>query len=534
MGTIGPGEHGGSELGGVFAGEQIKFAVDGVAALTERRTMSVHWPILKALIKSPGQVAVVDDTRSYKRIEILVAALNLADVIREQCDSKTIGIMLPSSGAFPIAALAGWIAGKTLVPLNFLLKQDELQYVIDDCGCDTIITASAMLEYLGYTPKLPERSRLHGRSPIVRLDKLSLKRVPLPAFPACPEDDELAVLLYTSGTSGKPKGVMLSHGNIASNIEQIRGWIDLRPDMTFLGVLPQFHSFGLTALTMVPLMAGIKVVYSARFVPQKIVRLIREHQAKVMIAIPSMYNALLHVKEGGAEDVASLEYVVSGGEPLPDAVVKGFRERFGKTIAEGYGLTETSPVTNWCRPFEYRAHSVGRPLPKVRQRIVDIDTGQDLGPNQDGEVRIAGPNLMQGYYKLPKESAAAFDEQGYLRTGDIGRFDEAGHLYITGRLKDMLIVGGENIFPREIEEVLNHHPSIKESGVVGKRDEMRGEVPIAFVELREGATLDEREVLSFVRGKLAGYKVPAEIRVLAELPRGPTGKVLRRSLRAGV
>jgi long-chain acyl-CoA synthetase len=496
--------------------------------------MSVHWRVLKALMRNPLGVAVVDDTRSYKRLEILVAALNLADVLREKCDSKTVGIMLPSSGAFPIAALAGWIAGKTLVPLNFLLKQDELQYVIDDCECDTIITASAMLEYLGYTPKLPERKRMHGQSSILLLDKLNLKRVPLPAIPAMPEDEELAVLLYTSGTSGKPKGVMLSHGNISANIDQVRGWIDLTPQMTFLGVLPQFHSFGLTALTMVPLICGCKVVYSARFVPQKIVRLIREHKANVMIAIPSMYNALLHVKEGGAEDVASLMFTVSGGEPLPDAVVKGFRERYGKIIAEGYGLTETSPVTNWCRPFEYRPHSVGRPLPKVKQRIVDIDTGRDLGPNQDGEVRIAGPNLMQGYFKLPKESAAALDEQGYLRTGDIGRFDDDGHLYITGRLKDMLIVGGENIFPREIEEVLNHHPSIKESGVVGRRDEMRGEVPVAFVEIKEGAHFEEREVLSYLRGKLAGYKVPAEIRVVTELPRGPTGKVLRRALRLQV
>jgi long-chain acyl-CoA synthetase len=486
--------------------------------------LSIHWPIIRTCLRHPFERGVVDDTRSYRRIELLIAAMNLADVLDRTCKTKggTVGIMLPSSGAFPIAALAGWISGRVIVPLNFLLKQEELQYVIDDCGCDTVVTAKAMLEHLGFTPE---------RVKLLKMDELDLKRFPEPRIPAWNSADDLALLLYTSGTSGKPKGVMLTHGNISSNIRQAIEWVGFAKDEVLMGVLPQFHTFGLTVLTLLPLTRGCKVIYSARFVPGRIVKAFRQHKPTAMIAIPSMYNALLHVKDAKPEDFATLRYAVSGGEPLPDAVANAFFDRFGVRIAEGYGLTETSPVTNWCRPHEYKAHSVGQPLPAVQERIVDPDTGMVLGRNADGEVRIKGPNVMQGYYRLPAESAAAFDAQGWFKTGDIGRFDDDGHLYITGRLKDMLIIGGENVFPREIEEVLNHHPSVKDSGVVGMKDPMRGEQPVAFVELKEGEKFDQQSILTWCRGKLAGYKIP-EVRHLEALPRNATGKVLRRELRA--
>ena len=200
-------------------------------------------------------------------------------------------------------------------------------------------------------------------------------------------------------------------------------------------------------------------------------------------------------------------------------------------ICEGYGLTETSPVTNWCRPWEYRLGSVGQPMPRVEQRIVDPNTQRELGPDQDGEVRIGGPQLMLGYYNLPKESAAAFDERGHLRTGDMGRFDADGHLSITGRIKEMLIIAGENVFPREIEEALEAHPAVAASGVVGKADPVRVEIPVAFVELREGMTTTEAELRAFCRGKIAPYKTPAEVRFMPMLPRSGTGKVLRRALK---
>jgi long-chain acyl-CoA synthetase len=296
-----------------------------------------------------------------------------------------------------------------------------------------------------------------------------------------------------------------------------------------LGVLPQFHSFGLTVLTLLPLTVGCRAIYTARFVPAKLLELAREHRPTAFVAIPSMYNALLAARKAAPEDFASLRYVVSGGEPLPEKVAQGFLERFGKRINEGYGLTETAPVTNWCLADEYRPKSVGRPLPGVEERVVGPD-GRVLPAGEDGEIRIKGPNVMKGYYKLPDLTASVFDEQGYFKTGDMGRFDADGHLYITGRIKEMLIISGENVFPREIEEAINHHPAVKDSAVVGLADPSRGEVPIAFVELKEGEAWDEAAVRAFVRDRLPPYKVPKEFRVLDALPRNPTGKIMRRAL----
>ncbi|HYF13991.1 MAG TPA: AMP-binding protein [Phycisphaerales bacterium] len=484
-------------------------------------TMSIHLPILRSLLARPLATRIVDDKRPYRGAELLIASAHAAAAIRPKCDAPRVGVMLPTSGAFPIAALAGWMLGKTVVPLNYLLKQEELQYVVEDAGLDTVVTARALLDHMGYAPRVAHA---------VMMDDIDFRGVPEPVWPIGASADDLGVLLYTSGTSGKPKGVMLTHGNIAANISQVLRWIDLGASDKMLGVLPQFHSFGLTVLTLLPLSAGVPVVYTARFVPSKIVRLIREHRPTMLVAIPSMYAALLHVKDATREDFASLRIVVSGGEPLPAAVFNGFRERFGVTINEGYGLTETAPVTNWCRPGEWRPHSVGKPLPDIDQRIVEPATGRTLPPGRDGEVQMRGPNIMRGYYRLPDETAKTFTSDGYFRTGDIGRHDVDGHLYITGRIKEMIIVGGENVFPREIEEVLNQHPAVGASGVIGVRDDIRGELPTAFVEFKEGASATEQELLSWCRGRLAGYKVPREVRVVEALPRSPTGKIMRREL----
>lgn len=495
--------------------------------------MSIHWQILRALSKRPLKVVYTDDSRSYRGIDIIVGAMHVAERIQQVSHTSAVGVMLPTSGAFPIAALAGWMLGRVVVPLNYLLSRDELQYVADDCEADTIITAGPMLDYL-------KDNAPRGKT-LLRMDEIDFKSVPDVRWPALVDDQELAVLLYTSGTSGRPKGVMLTHSNIVSNVRQIQAHVQFDHREILLGVLPQFHSFGLTVLTLLPAFVGARTVFTARFVPGKIMGLIRQHRPTTMIAIPSMYNALLHAKSATPEDFVSFRFIVSGGEPLPQAVFDGFRQRFNVTINEGYGLTETAPVSNWCNPEEWRPHSVGRPLPGIDQRIVDIESGAALPPGKDGEVRMRGPNVMQGYFKLPAETAKAFDEHGFFRTGDIGRFDDDGHLYITGRLKEMLIVGGENVFPREIEEVLNQHPSVKDSGVVGTTDPMRGELPIAFVELRpdpahpEDAKVtlafDEKALIKWCRERLAGYKVPDEIRVIEALPRNATGKVMRRELK---
>lgn len=483
---------------------------------------TVHWPIIRNCALHPRRVLAIDDYRTYRGVEVVGGMLHIAGLLESVCASDTVGIMLPTGGGFAPCALAAWWLGKTIVPLNYLLKKDELQYVIDDCGTDTVLTAGPMLSFLGYEPKVKN---------LIRLDEAGLGGVPTPSTPRPRREDDLAVILYTSGTSGNPKGVMLTHTNLRSNLKQINSWVNFTQQDTILGVLPQFHSFGLTVLTLLPLSAGIKSVYTAKFVPAKILRLIREHRPTILIAIPSMYNALLSLKDATREDFASLRYVVSGGEPLPAAVFSAFQERFGVTLNEGYGLTETSPVSNWCRPEEWRPHSVGMPLPHIDQRIVDPNTQAVVPDGTDGEVQMRGPNIMKGYYGLPAQTAAAFTHDGYFRTGDIGHFDADGHLFITGRLKEMLIIGGENVFPREIEEVLDRHPTVAASGVIGVVDPMRGEHPIAFVELKEGESFDSHALQSWCRERLAGYKVPREIRNLEKLPRNPTGKIMRRELK---
>ncbi|MCA9304528.1 MAG: AMP-binding protein [Phycisphaerales bacterium] len=462
-----------------------------------------------------------DDRRSYRGADILVGALHIADLLDSGCSVPRVGTLIPTSGAFAVAAAGTWMSGRSLVPMNYLLQPDELQYIIDDCGCDVILASRKLVEHMGYTPRVKK---------LVFLEDLNFRSLPSPRLPKHVGADELAVLLYTSGTSGRPKGVMLSHRNLLSNASQVTRHIRVQPEDIFLGVLPQFHSFGLTALTLVPLLSRSRVIYSARFVPKRIIEGIRMHRPTIFIGIPSMYNALLTVKDATPKDFASLRLAVSGGEPLPEDVARRFFDRFGVRISEGYGMTETSPVTNVLLPEENRPGTVGRAVPGVIQRIIDPATGHVLPPNTDGELRMTGPNVMRGYYKLEEVTKETFDEHGFLRTGDMARIDDDGFLSITGRIKEMMIVGGENVFPREIEEILDAHPCVHASGVTGLQDPMRGEVPIAFVELEEGERVDPDALKVWCRDQLAGYKVPKRIEIVRALPRNATGKIVRRQL----
>ncbi|MEO1716794.1 MAG: AMP-binding protein [Planctomycetota bacterium] len=483
--------------------------------------MSVHWPILRSLVTRARQCVITDDARSYRGAEVLVAALHTAAEIERVSSAPRVGLLLPTSGAFPIAALASWMVGKAIVPLNYLLKRAELAYVIEHSGVDTVITVQPMLDHLGYEPE--------GVG-LLRLDRINFKSMPELRWPATASDDELAMLLYTSGTTGLPKGVMLTHGNLSANIRQGIGGMGISKRDVFLGVLPQFHSFGVTQLTLTPLTVGGGVVYTARFNAKKILQLMREHGATAFVGIPSMYNALAMSKDASPEDVAHMRLLVSGGEPLPDAVLERFEEKFGKTICEGYGMTEMSPATHCCTPGRRKRYSVGPPLPGVEQRIADPETEAVLGPNAEGEIRMRGPNIMRGYYRDPEATAKAIDADGFMRTGDIGRIDDDGFLFITGRLKEMIIVGGENVFPREVEEVLIKHDAVSAAGVCGVHDSIRGEVVIAFVELEQGKSVTTDELRSWCREHLAGYKCPREVHIVEALPRNPTGKIMRREL----
>jgi long-chain acyl-CoA synthetase len=476
--------------------------------------------IMRNWVRHPFRVAAIDDRRIWKGAAMWAASRHMALAIEQASDEARIGIMLPTSGA-TMAAFAGvWLKGRTVVPLNYLLAREELEYVIEHAGLDAVVTAGPMLDHFG---QLPDGVKA------IKVDELAFKGVPPLFRPKQCDDDHIAAILYTSGTSGKPKGVMLSTGNLVANIEQTRSWVKFTHKDCFVSALPQFHSFGFTVMTLLPAVLGCKAVYTARFSPARILKLLKDHQPTAFMAIPSMYAALLHAKSAKPEHFKSMRFLISGGEPLPDAVYQGYVERFDVALCEGFGMTETSPVTHLCRPHEERRGSVGMPVDGVEQRIVD-DQGNVLGPDLDGELQLRGPNIMQGYYKDPEATALAIIDGGWLRTGDMARVDADGFTSITGRIKEMLIIGGENVFPREIEEVLVRHDDVAMAAVIGVQDPTRGEVALAFVEPVPGRAPDPAALRSFCRESLAGYKVPREIRVMEELPKGATGKVQRRAL----
>jgi long-chain acyl-CoA synthetase len=501
--------------------------------------MNLLWLILTQALRHPNRVAAVDDQRSWRYLDLVGGAMLVAEAIETQSSARNVAICLPTGGAFPMALLGAWLAGRVAVPLNYLLGRDELTYVINDSDVDTILTVPAMLEFIGGAEVIPRGVRV--------LDLMTLDRTGLPPlrWPPMAARDQTAVILYTSGTSGRPKGVMLSHGNLLSNVEAAIAHAKLSRLDRFLGVLPQFHSFGLTALTLVPLRVGATAFYCAKFVPRRIVSLLRRYQAAIIMAVPSMYGALLSVKDATSSDFASIRLAISGGEPLSDGVLEAFRDRFGVNIHEGYGLTETAPITNLSTPERCRRGSVGTALPGVRVVVVD-DQDRPLPPGRDGEILIAGPNVMGGYYKQPEQTREVFvkldgpttagagggTDSIFFRTGDIGRLDADGFLAVTGRKKEMLIIGGENVFPRQIEEVLNQHPCVRDSAVIGRQDGVRGEVPIAFVEIEEAKNFDEAQLRTWCRQRLAAFKVPRNIERIDLLPRSATGKILRRRLQA--
>jgi long-chain acyl-CoA synthetase len=463
----------------------------------------------------PERPAVCDQGLTLDCGNLPAVAAGLAAQIAARTDRPRIGILAPSSAAGAAAIFACWYAGRVPVPLNFLLSPPELARIFRDAELDLVLAAS-------HFAPLVEGAGLKT----LLLDAQSL--APGGLRPPAAASGDVAVVLYTSGTEGVPKGVCLSFDNIVQNARACIEHARIVPDQVWLSVLPQFHSFGFTAMTVTPLVLGVTVHYLPRFSPLAVVNTIAGKKVNVFMAVPSMYAALANMKQAAAEALASLTYTISGGEPLPQKVFDAFLRRFGVTLYEGFGMTEASPVVALNTRSDHRPGSVGRPIPGVHVAAAD-DRGQILAPGQTGELIIRGHCVMLGYHNQPVATAAAL-RGGALWTGDVGRVDADGYVYITGRAKEMIIVGGDNVFPREVESVLLEHPAVAEAAVIGVRDEVRGELPAAFVIPREGATTTEAELREFCRRRLAGYKVPRWVRIATDLPRSPTGKILKRAL----
>jgi long-chain acyl-CoA synthetase len=410
------------------------------------------------------------------------------------------------------------------VPLNFLLQPAEIAAVVEDAGLDAVYTIRHFEELAS---ALPVRALYMEDLPLKR--DMVMQRVRRLPPPPNVRPDDTAVLLYTSGTSGDPKGVCQTYANLRADVDGAIELAQLNSEHRFLGVLPLFHSFGLTAMLLVPVALGSSVFYLPRFNPSQVIETLRGRRISVTMMIASMFTALLRTKSGSAADLATVQYAVSGGEALPDAVHAAFKDRFGVDIIQGYGMTEASPVVSLNVPWANRVGTVGLPLPNIGVAAFD-DDGNRLGPDEIGELRIRGPIVMKGYYNKPAETEAVITPDRWYLTGDMGCVDADGYIRITGRKKEMIIVGGENVYPREIESVLERHPAVAEAAVIGQRDASRGEVVIAFVTLRESLTATEIEIRDHCRAHIAGYKVPRRVVISAGLPRGPTGKILKKNL----
>jgi long-chain acyl-CoA synthetase len=352
-----------------------------------------------------------------------------------------------------------------------------------------------------------------------------------PRFPAVPQvqPDDVAVILYTSGTTGVPRGVCLSHRNLHSNAVATARHVQLRDDDRFLGVLPLSHSFGLLATLILPTLFGTSVEYQIRFQPAEVLRALASGGISVFMAAASMFTAIARLKTITPEMLKGVRIAVSGGEALPQAVFEDYRTRLDFTVLQGYGLTETSPVVSTNVPWAHRPGTIGLPIPDVEVSIRD-EQGRVLPPGEQGELCVRGPNVMLGYFNRPKDTAAAMLPDGWLRTGDLGRQDADGYTTITGRKKELIIVAGENVFPREIEAVLDEHPAVSQSAVIGVPDENRGEIVVGFVVPKEGAEATAIELREHCRRRLASFKVPRQIIIHRDLPRGPTGKIAKRLL----
>jgi long-chain acyl-CoA synthetase len=467
------------------------------------------------------RVAVADPRLRLTYRELIGSAVAFRRLAGECTTRERLALMLPSCAAFASAYVGTLWADRVPVPLSPLLQSRELAAILADAGADCLLTTRLLEKQIA---DVPVRT-VFLEDVLMSMAGAAAGKVPPPPNHA-PQD--VATVLYTSGSSGMPKGVCLTHHNLHRNATACIEHARMNPEQSFLSVLPPSHAFGLTAMVIVPMVLGTTVHYLPRFQPAQVVETIQRERISVFMAVPSMYAAMLRLKDMPADALSALNLAISGGEPLPVNVAAAFEQRWHKRLHEGYGLTETSPVISINMPWSYRPGSVGLLLPGLEARIVRED-GSVAPADECGEIQVRGHCVMKAYLNRPEETAAVIDRDGWFRTGDAGRLDADGYLFITGRLKDVIIVGGDNVYPKEVEDVLVQHPAVAEAAVVGRPDSQRGEVVVAYVTVIADDA-DPVAMRSFCRDRLAGYKVPREVVIVAEMPRGPTGKILKRQL----
>ncbi|MFH1640639.1 MAG: long-chain fatty acid--CoA ligase [Candidatus Omnitrophota bacterium] len=479
---------------------------------------------------------------SYKSLDELTDSIASGLIGLGIRKNDKVALLLENSPEFLTGYYSILKAGAIVVPVNYMFKMEEAKFILQDSQATCIITCA---KFVDMAEEL--RLRVDTLSHIITTDKVKNEipdfndikkedRSSADAIRILPED--LAAILYTSGTTGYPKGVMLSHNNLISNAMDSREAIKVTYKDTFICILPLFHSFAATVCMNLPLLVGAKIVISKSVSQFKhVVRSIIKNRVRIFVAVPSVYNILKDTKLSNVfsrllmKFFNPLKICVSGAAALPAETLLGFEKRFKIPLLEGYGLTEASPVVT-MNPLrgERKINSIGIPLSKNVELKIIGEKNNVLGPEETGELLVKGPGVMQGYY-MQKEATSQVLKDGWLYTGDMAKIDKDGYVYIVGRKKEMINVRGLNVYPREIEEVLYQNHKIKEAAVIGIPDMHKGEVPKAFVVLKEGEKTSEQEIIQYLREKLASFKVPKSVEFRSILPKNTTGKILKRQLK---
>jgi len=434
-----------------------------------------------------------------------------------------VGIVMPNVMPFPVFYYGVLRAGATVVPINPLLKSGEIEHYLGDSG------AKLALVWSTAAAEATTAAKATSTDVVIVDDDTVASAAQWPSSPevAPRAEDDTAVILYTSGTTGAPKGAQLTHANLYRNCIAFIGLFDLGPTDVVMGCLPLFHAFGQSNGLNASVAAGASITLVPRFEPISVLKLIERHRVTVFEGVPTMYVTLLST-DAGVVDTSSLRMCISGGSALPVEVLRGFRKTFGAMILEGYGLSETSPTATFNRPEQTKPGSIGVPIDGVELKLVDAD-GTDTLTGGVGEIAIRGHNVMKGYWNRPDATAAAIID-GWFYTGDVATRDDDGFYFIVDRKKDLIIRGGFNIYPREIEEVLYQHPSVREVAVVGVPHPTHGEEVAAAINLRPGRTTTPEELRDYVKARVAPYKYPRHVWLVDALPHGPTGKILKREI----
>jgi long-chain acyl-CoA synthetase len=437
-----------------------------------------------------------------------------------------VGIMLPNVPYFPVCYYGVLRAGCVVVPMNVLLKKREVEFYLRDSGAKLVFAwhefaedaeagaADAGAECVLVKPGEFEQT-VDEADPVTKLADV--------------DDSDTAVILYTSGTTGTPKGAELTHSNLLKNCQVALGLFGLGAEAVVLGALPLFHSFGQTCGMNATIVGGATLSLIPRFDPSKALEIIQRDRVTVFEGVPTMYNAMLHAPDRDKYDTSTLEFCASGGAAMPVELMRGFEEAFGAKVLEGYGLSETSPVASFNHPDkERKPGSIGTPVDGVEMKVFD-DDDNEVPDGDVGEIVIRGHNVMKGYWQRDDATQEVM-RHGWFHTGDMAKVDEDGYFFIVDRKKDLIIRGGYNVYPREIEEVLYEHPDVREAAVVGMPDDSLGEEVGAAVALKDGAEVSAEELRDFVKGQVAAYKYPRKVWFVDDLPKGPTGKILKREI----